>query len=93
MCGITVQDQLVKYFSVFYMYTQFNVNINICKYNRLSLFRLRLSQITAYLEEKILSSFKRRNLTSGNKTLWIRGEIAPKEQFLPFSTIFSVYIF
>ena len=25
--------------------------------------------------------------------MWIRGEIAPKEQFLPFSTIFSVYIF
>ena len=24
--------------------------------------------------------------------LWIRGEIDPQEQFLPFSTIFSTYI-
>ena len=24
--------------------------------------------------------------------LWIRGEIAPQEQFLPFSIIFSTYI-
>ena len=61
--------------------------------NRISLSRLRLSRITAYLEQKIWSFFKRRNLTSGNKIFWIRGEIAPKEQFLPFSTIFSVYIF
>ena len=49
--------------------------------------------ITAYLEEKIWSFFKRGNLTSGNKIFWIRGEIAHKEHFLPFSTIFSVYIF
>ena len=27
-----------------------------------------------------------------NKILWIRGKIAPKEQFLPFSTKFSIYI-
>ena len=40
-----------------------------------------------YLEEKIWSLFKHRNLTSGNKILWIRGKIAPQEQFLPFSTI------
>ena len=25
--------------------------------------------------------------------MWIRGEISPKEQFHPFSIIFSVYIF
>ena len=62
-------------------------------YSRFSLSRLRLSRITAYLEEKSWSLFKHRNLTSGNKILWIRGEIAPQEQFLPFSTIFSVYIF
>ena len=31
----------------------------------------------------------RRNLTTGNKLLWIRGEIAPQEQFLRFSTIFQ----
>ena len=46
-------------------------------YSRLSLSRLRLSGITAYLEEKIWSLFKHRNLTSGTKILWIRGEIAP----------------
>ena len=67
-------------------------------YSRLSLSRLRLSQLTAYLEEKIWSFVQRRNLTSDNKILWIRREIALlrsnfSEQFLPFSTIFSVYIF
>ena len=31
-------------------------------------------------------------LTSGNKLLWITGDIARQEQFLPFSTIFQ-YIF
>ena len=25
--------------------------------------------------------------------MWIRGEMAPKEQFLPFSIIFSEYMF
>ena len=61
-------------------------------YSRLSLSRLRLSRITAYLEEKIWSSFKHRNLTSSNKILWIRGEIAPDKQFLPFPQYFQ-YIF
>ena len=46
--------------------------------------------ITAYLEEKILSLFKHRKLATGNKILWI--SIAPQEQFLPFPTIFSIYI-
>ena len=50
--------------------------------------RLRLSLITAYLEEKIWFLFKHRNLTSGNRILWIRGEIAHEEKFLPLSTIF-----
>ena len=61
-------------------------------YSRLSLSRLRLSRITAYLEVKIWSLFKHENLTTGNKILWKRGEIAPKEQFLLFSTIFSIYL-
>ena len=60
-------------------------------YSRPSLFRPRLSRITAYLEVKIWSLFKHENLTTGNKILWKRGEIAPKEQFLLFSTIFSIY--
>ena len=64
----------------------------IWKYSRPSLSRLRLSRITAYLEEKILSLFKHRNLTPGNKILWTRGVLAPQEQFLPFPTIFSTYI-
>ena len=50
-----------------------------------------VNRIAAYLKEKILSLFKHRNQTSGNKILWIRGEIAPQEEFLPFSTIFSTY--
>ena len=40
---------------------------------------------------KIWSLFKHENLTTGYKILWKRGEIAPKEQFLLFSTIFSIY--
>ena len=62
------------------------------RYSQLSLSRLRLSRISAYLEEKIWSLFYHRNLKSGYKILWKRGEIAPGEQFLPFSTIFSIYI-
>ena len=66
--------------------------MNKLNYSRLSLFRLRLSRITAYLEEIIWSLFKHTNLTSGNKLLLIRGDIAHQEQFLPFPTIFSIYI-
>ena len=43
-----------------------------------------------YLEQPLISKYL--NLTSGNKRLSIRGEIAPREQFLPFSTIFLIYI-
>ena len=45
-------------------------------YNRLSLSRPRLSRITAYLEVKIWSLFKHENLTTDNKILWKKGEIA-----------------
>ena len=55
-------------------------------YSQLSLSRLRLSRITAFLEEKIWSLFKHRNLTSGNKILWIRGEISPLSH-----NIFNIY--
>ena len=37
-----------------------------------------------------LSCHKNGNLTIGNKILWKRGDIAPQEQFLLFSTIFSL---
>ena len=33
------------------------------------------------------------NLWQQNKIMWKRGEIAPKEQFLLFSTLFYIYIF
>ena len=46
-----------------------------------------LISITAYLEAKIWSLLKHESLTTGNKILWKRGEIAPQE--LLFSTIFS----
>ena len=54
-------------------------------YSWLSLFRPRLSRITAYLEVKI-SLPKHEHLIIGNKILWKRGE------FLLFSTIFSTYL-
>ena len=68
------------------------LKLHCSTYSRLSLSRLRLSRITAYLEDKIWSLFKHRTLTSGHKILWIKGEIAPQEQFHPFLTIFSIYI-
>ena len=71
---------------------QYDIIAVMVTYSQLSLSRLRLSRITAYLEKKISSLFLHRNLKSGYKILWKRGEIAPGEQFLPFSTIFSMYI-
>ena len=41
---------------------------------------------------EIWSLPKHEHLTTGKKILWKRGEIAPKEQFLLFSTIFSIYL-
>ena len=46
----------------------------------------------AYLEVKSWSLPKHENLTTGTKILWKRGEMAPKEQFLLFSTILSIYL-
>ena len=59
---------------------------------RLSLSRPCLSRITAYLAVKIWSLFYHGNLTTGNKILWKRGEIAPKEQFNSplFHNIFNI---
>ena len=60
-------------------------------YSRLLLSQLRLSRITAYIEVKIWSLFEHENLTSAvTKNCGKRGEIAPKGQFLLFSTIFSI---
>ena len=52
-------------------------------YSWLSLSRPRLSRITAYLEAKIWSLPKDENLTTGNKILWKRGEIAPNFSSFP----------
>ena len=57
-----------------------NRNPILSNYSRFSLSRLSLYRITAYVEVKIQSLFKRGNLT-GDKILWKRGEIAP----YPFS--------
>ena len=65
---------------------------NFVKYSRVSLSRPRLSRTTAYLEVKIWSLLEHENLATGNKILWKRGEIAPKKQFLLFSTILSYYL-
>ena len=46
----------------------------------------------AYLEVKIWSLPKHENLTTGKKILWKREEIAPKEQFLLFSTTVLIYL-
>ena len=55
------------------------------KYSRLSLSRLRLSRITAYLEVKILFLFQHGNLQTGIKILWKRGAISPH-----FHNIFNI---
>ena len=62
------------------------------KYSRTSLSRTRLFRITAYLEVKIWSLFQHETMTTGNKLMWKRGEIAPEEQFILFSTLFYIYI-
>ena len=49
----------------------------------------------SYLEQPLISKRKSGpclNLRSGNKILSIRGEMALREQFHLFSTIFSIYI-
>ena len=74
---------------------QANLNLHLCvQSTRISISLIsnnRLSRITAYLKEKIWFLFQHGNLTSGNKILWTRGEIDPKEQLLLLSTIFSIY--
>ena len=40
--------------------------------------------------KRSLVTFLHRNLGIGNKILWIKEEIAPEEQFPPFSTIFLI---
>ena len=59
-------------------------------YSWLSLSRPRLSRTIAYLEAIIWSLHKHENLTTGNKILWKREQIAPKEQFSSFHNIFNI---
>ena len=49
----------------------------VSDYSRASLSRTRLFRITAYLEVKIWSLFWHETMTTGNKIMWKRGEIAP----------------
>ena len=52
-----------------------------CSYTRLSLARLCLSRITAYLEVKIWSLFSHEHITIGTKILWKRGESSFPQYF------------
>ena len=61
-------------------------------YSRTLLSRTRLFRSTANPEVKIWSLLKHETMTTGNKIMWKRGEIAPKEQFLLFSTLLYIYI-
>ena len=70
--------------------TQFWICTN--EYSRTSLSRTRLFRITVCLEVKIWSLFYHETMTIGNKRMWKIGEIAPKEQFLLFSTLCYIYI-
>ena len=58
----------------------------VCKYlqiqSTLIISNNLLSRITAYLEVQIWSMFKHGNLTTGNKILWKRGEIAEEKLLL-----------
>ena len=74
------------------MKLKFAYSVIPCLYSRTSLSRTRLFRITAYLEVKIWSLFSHETMTTGNKIMWERGEIALKEQFLLFSTLFYIYI-
>ena len=87
MLWVLIRSALERHFKWVPMFSGRNK-----KYRWLSLSRLRLSQMTAYLKVKIWSLLKHENLTTGNKILWKRREIAPQEQFLFFSTIFSLYL-
>ena len=85
LCHYQCQKHVTRYSTSFTNVTHEQLYI----YSRLSLSRLRLSRITAYFEVKIWSLFWHKIQTTGNKILRKRGEIAPEEQFLLFSTIFS----
>ena len=53
------------------------------------LYRLRLSRITAYLEEKIPSLFKHENVTTGNKVLWKEKKLLLRSNFSSFPQYFQ----
>ena len=91
--GLSVLNQKQNCNQCWYSYEPSHLDRHcLHKHSWLSLFRPRLSRITAYLEVKIWSLPKHENLQQVKKILWKRGEIAPKEQFLLFSTIFSIYL-
>ena len=60
-------------------------------YSRTSLSRTRLFRITAYFEVKIWSLFYHGTMTTDNKIMWKRGEIAPKAISPLFHIILYIY--
>ena len=63
------------------------------KYSRLSLSRLRLSRITAYLEVTIWSQFLHENLITGNKILWkLRSDFSSLPQYFQYISNFRSQI-
>ena len=64
---------------IFYVQSTLVILTSVISNNRLS----RRKNLVLVITKKSKTSYK---------ILWKRGEIAPGEQFLPFSTIFSIYI-
>ena len=73
-------------FSCLVMDKIFSSSLNFVLEIQLTLFRLHLSRITAYLEVKILSLTKHKNLQTSKKKY-----CGKEEKLLPFSTIFLIY--
>ena len=80
VCVLSLEGHNMQNAIIFIFATHlYNIGNHI--YSRLSLSQLRKLR---YLKEKIWSFFLRRNLTSGNKILWIREELLIRSHFSPF---------
>ena len=64
----------------------------ITRYSRTLLSQISLSRITAYLEVKIWSLIKHKNLTTGNKMLWKRGDFSAFPRYFQYVHIFKSQI-
>ena len=70
----------------FFLFFQYNLQKI---HSRLSLYRLRLSRITAYLEMKSWSLFYHRNLTRGNKKCGKEEKLLLRNNFSSFPQYFQ----